>query len=166
MGMSLPLYYLTWFIRYFATFLVIHSVGSIIISRSLTYVGFVIPFIVFLCFDIVLIIQSFFIQTFFSRARLGVIIALLFFFIQFLISFLSFTMDNLSLSVRTLMSIVPHVSFIFSFQAMYYAESIKVNASFTDVMNNYTIMTSIISCILNSIFYLFLTWYLEQVFPN
>jgi hypothetical protein len=166
MGMNLPLYYATWFIRYFVTFLVIHLIGSLIVFKTLNYVNFIIPFAVFLSFDIVLIIQSFFIQTFFSRARLGVIIALLFFFIQFLISFLSLTLDNLTLSLRTAMSIVPHVGFIFSFQTIYYAESIKVNASFTEVMNNYTILTSIISCVLNSIFYLFLTWYLEQVFPN
>lgn len=49
---------------------------------------------------------------------------------------------------------------------MLYAESVKVNASFTSTLNNYTIGTCIISCVLNALVYLFLTWYLEQVFPN
>jgi hypothetical protein len=49
---------------------------------------------------------------------------------------------------------------------MFYAESIKVDVSFSETMNNYTISTCVISCIINAIVYLALTWYLEQVFPN
>lgn len=164
--MNLPVYYVTWFIRYFVTCMVIHLIGSAIIASALPKVGFIVPFVVFLFFDILMIIQSFFIQTFFTRAKLGVIIALLLFLIQYIISFISSNSDNPTLSVNTAISIIPHVGLILSFETMLYAESIKMNASFSQTMNNYTIQTCIISCILNSIFYLFLTWYLEQVFPN
>ena len=166
MGMNLPVYYVTWFIRYFVTCLVIHLIGSAIITATLPRVKFYVSFIIFILFDIVLIVQSFFIQTFFSRAKLGVVIALLFFLIQYIISFISSNSDNPTLAVNTAVSISPHIAFILSFETMLYAESIKVNASFSETMNNYTISTCVISCILNVVFYLALTWYLEQVFPN
>jgi ATP-binding cassette subfamily A (ABC1) protein 3 len=69
---------------------------------------------VFILFDIVMIIQSFFIQTFFSRAKIGVVIALLFFLIQFIISFLSLNSDNPTLGVNTALSIIPHIALILS----------------------------------------------------
>ena len=166
MGMQLPVYYVTWFIRYFVTCVIIHLIGSAIIAGVLPKVGFIIPFVIFILFDIVLIIQSFFIQTFFTRAKLGVVIALLFFLIQYIISFISSNSDNPTLSVNSGLSVIPHIAFILSFETMLYAESVKMNASFTETLNNYTIGTCIISCILNAIVYLFLTWYLEQVFPN
>ena len=166
MGMSLPVYYVTWFIRYFVTCLVIHLIGSAIISATLPNVSFFIPLVVFLLFDLVLIVQSFFIQTFFTRAKLGVVIALLFFLVQYIISFISSNSDNPTLGVNTALSIIPHVALILSFETMFYAESVKVGASFTQTLNNYTISTCVVSCIINVVVYLFLTWYLEQVFPN
>jgi ATP-binding cassette subfamily A (ABC1) protein 3 len=129
--MNLPVYYVTWFIRYFVTCLVIHAIGCGIISSALPKVGFILPFVVFIFFDILMIIQSFFIQTFFTKAKLGVVIALLFFLIQFIISFISTNSDNPTLSVNTALSIIPHVGLILSFETMVYAESIKVKASFS-----------------------------------
>lgn len=166
MGMVLPVYYVTWFIRYFVVCLVIHLIGSAIISATLPHVKFIVPFIVFILFDIVMIIQSFFIQTFFTRAKLGVVIALLFFLVQYIISFISSNSDNPTLGVNTALSIIPHISYILSFETMLYAESVKTNVKFTETLNNYTISSHIVSCIINSIVYLFLTWYLDQVFPN
>lgn len=166
MGMNLPVYYVTWFIRYFITCLIIHLIGSAIIAATLPHVGFIIPFICLILFDIVIIVQSFFIQTFFSRAKLGVVIALLFFLIQYIISFISSNSDNPTLKVNTALSIIPHIALILSFETMLYSESVKINASFTETLSNYTIGICIISCVLNIIFYLALTWYLEQVFPN
>lgn len=160
MGMHLPVYYVTWFIRYFVTCLVIHLIGSAIVSATLKQVNFIIPLVIFLLFDIVIIIQSFFIQTFFTRAKLGVVIALLFFLIQYIISFISSNSDNPTLGVNTALSIIPHIALILSFQTMLYAEGVQMKASFTQTMNNYTIGTCIISCVLNIIVYLFLTWYL------
>ena len=163
MGMSMPIYYFTWFIRYFASFLVIHAVGSVVISSTLPHVSFIIPFVVFLLFDMVIMIQSFFIQTFFTRSKIGIVIALLFFLLQFIVSVVNSDSDA---RINTLISIVPHCAFILSFQTMIYAESIKTDINFTDTLNNYSIMTCVISCILNCIFWLALTWYLQQVFPN
>ena len=113
--MNIPLYYFTWFIRYFIVFLVIHIIGSAIIAKTLSHVSFIIPFVVFILFDILLIIQSFFIQTFFSRSKIGVVIALLFFLVQYILSFISSNSDNPTLSVNRALSIVPHAAFILAF---------------------------------------------------
>jgi ATP-binding cassette subfamily A (ABC1) protein 3 len=113
--MSIPIYYVTWFIRYFIVFLIVHIIGCIIIARTLTHISFIIPFIVFILFDILLIVQSFFIQTFFSRSKIGVVIALLFFLVQYIISFVSSNSDNPTLSVNQALSILPHVSVILAF---------------------------------------------------
>lgn len=94
MGMTLKNYYGTWFIRYFIVMTVTHLLCSIVLARTLSYVPFYIPFIIFVLFDIVLIVQNFFIQIFFTRAKLGVVIALLFFIIQFVLSFLVTNSDN------------------------------------------------------------------------
>jgi hypothetical protein len=130
MGMSLPVYYVTWFLRYFAIMVIIHLFGAGIIAGTLPKVGFIVPFIVFILFDIVLIIQSFFVQTFFTNSKLGVVIALLFFLIQYVISFISSNSDNPTLGVNTALSIIPHIAFILSFETMFYAESVKTNIRF------------------------------------
>lgn len=113
--MNIPLYYFTWFIRYVIVFLIVHIIGSIIIARTLPHVPFYIPFVIFILFDILLIVQSFFIQTFFSRSKIGVVIALLFFLVQYILSFISSNSDNPTLGVNRAISIVPHVAFIIAF---------------------------------------------------
>ena len=94
MGMSMFTYYFTWFIRYFITFLIVHIPASVFVWHALIYVPIYIPLVTFLLFDVVLIFQSFFIQVFFTRAKIGVIIALLFFLGQFIISFVVSNSDN------------------------------------------------------------------------
>jgi hypothetical protein len=85
--MKMRNYYATWFIRFIAVYLVVHSIASAILTYKLTMVPFYIPFILFIMFDIVIIIQNYFIQVFLSRAKLGIVIALLFFSLQFIASF-------------------------------------------------------------------------------
>ena len=87
MGMKLWLYYFTWFLRYFITYLVLHLIGSAIIAAALPRISFFMPFIIFILFDIVLIVQSFFIQIFFTRSKIGVVFALVFFIVQYIINY-------------------------------------------------------------------------------
>ena len=94
MGMSMFTYYFTWFVRYYITFIIVHVPASFFVWNSLKNVPIYIPLITFLLFDLVLIIQSFFIQVFFSRAKIGVVIALLFFLGQYIVSFVVSNSDN------------------------------------------------------------------------
>ena len=166
MGMKMSNYYFSWFIRYFAVYLVLHLISAAIVSGQLKNVPFYIPFIVFILFDVVLIIQNFFIQVFLTRAKIGVVISLLFFIVQYILSFISTNSDNPTLGVNVGISIIPHAAFIIAFQTMLYAESNQLTASFGTTMNNYVISVALASFILNIIFYLLLTWYLDQVVPN
>lgn len=88
MGMSNWNYYATWFLRYFCVYLVIHALATVILHFSLGIVNPGLVFITFILFDILLIVQSMFIQVFFSRAKLGIVIALIFFILQYVFNFI------------------------------------------------------------------------------
>ena len=121
MGMKGINYYFSWFCRYFFVFLALHLFGSAIIVSQLKYVKYFTVFIVFILFDIVLIIQNFFIQVFLSRAKIGVVISLLFFILQFVISFIATASNNPTIGVNTATSIIPHAAFVLALQTMVYA---------------------------------------------
>jgi len=121
MGMKGINYYFSWFCRYFFVFLALHLLGSAIVVGQLKYIKFYMVFILFILFDIVLIVQNFFIQVFLSRAKIGVVISLLFFILQFLISFIPTGSNNPTLGVNAAASIIPHVAFVLAFQTIIYA---------------------------------------------
>ncbi len=121
MGMKMRNYYFSWFIRYLATMGIIHIIGSVIVVLTLTHVPFMVIFLIFILFDIVLIVQSFFIQVFLTRAKIGIVFALLFFMVQYILSFLSTNSDNPTLQINLALSIVPHCAFILAFQTILYA---------------------------------------------
>lgn len=166
MGMHTRNYYFSWFMRYFIVMVIIHFFCSLILVSQLTNVPFYMPFILFVLFDIVLISQSFFVQVFLSRSKIGVVIALLFFMVQYILSFLSSNSDNPTLSVNGSLSIVPHCALIIAFQTLLYADSNQVTPTFSAELNYYVIGYALASFILNALFYLLLTWYLDQVIPN
>lgn len=166
MGMTGFNYYFSWFVRYFAVGFVVHLLASFIIVGQLKNISFIVPFIVFILFDIVIILQSFFIQVFLTRAKIGVVIALLFFLVQYILSFLATNSDNPTIGVNGALSIVPHAAFVLAFQTMIYAEAYQITPTFSATINNYVIGYAVASCIINAIFYLILTWYLDQIVPN
>lgn len=131
MGMKGFNYYFSWFVRYFLVFLSMHLLCSIIIVRQLTHIPFGMVLLLFVLFDLILIIQNFFIQVFLTRAKIGVVISLLFFLIQYIISFLATNSDSPSLSVNKALSIVPHAAFVIAFRTMIYAESYQLTPSFS-----------------------------------
>ncbi len=119
--MKMRNYYLTWFIRYFIIYCIVHFAATAIIQYKLPHVPFYIPLVLFIMFDIVIIIQNFFIQVFLSRARLGIVIALLFFIGQY-VAWFTVSGNNVtpSESYKNMLSVIPHVAFIFAFQNVLY----------------------------------------------
>lgn len=160
------IYFLTWFVRYYAVYFIVHIIVSAIIAATFKQIPYYIPLVVFLLFDILLVVQSFFVQIFFTRAKTGIIFSLLFFILQYVIYYAVASNDDPSISANRAISIIPHVAFILAFKEMLYVESIKGVLTFTSVFSSYTIATAIVSFILNILFYGALTWYLDQVFPN
>jgi ATP-binding cassette subfamily A (ABC1) protein 3 len=90
----------------------------------------------------------------------------MFFIIQYVISFISTTSDNPTFGVNLGLSIVPHAAFVIAFRTILYAESNQITPTFGANINNYSIGIALLSFIINIAFYLLLTWYLDQVFPN
>ena len=124
-GMKTWVYYLTWFVRYFIIYLIIHIVVSGVVAGTFSYVPYYVPLIVFLIFDVLLIIQSFFVQIFFTRAKIGIIFGLLFFIIQYVLYYAVASNDDAERNVYIGISVIPHVAFILAFREMIYVESIK-----------------------------------------
>ena len=110
--------------------------------------------------------QNFFVQVFLSRAKLGVVISLLFFVVQFVVSLLITNNTSQSEDFNNLMSIVPHVAYILAFSNILYFQSKQITASFSASINNYTLRTAIFSFTVNILLYLILLWYLDQVIPS
>lgn len=95
-GMKMYIYYFTWFIRYFIIYALIHAFNSFIFSYAFPQIPYYYPIIIYLLFDTVLIIQSFFIQIFVTRSKIGIIFALLFFTLQYAVSYAISNNTNVS----------------------------------------------------------------------
>ncbi len=120
MGMSSVTYYFTWLIRYFSVYLVAHIACSAIIASSFTTINFGVVFITFLMFDILLIVQSCFIQVFFTRAKIGMVVALLFFLLQFVVNFIVRNSNNPTYEQSLYGSFSPHSAFVSVLRQMVY----------------------------------------------
>ena len=166
MGMKMKTYYFTWFIRYIITYVIIHLVACVIFSAAFKHVPYYCPLIICILFDILLIIQSFFIQIFVTKSKIGIVFALLFFILQYIIIYIVANNPDVTVSIYRAVSIVPHVAFILAFKEMAYAESIQKIVNFSELINNYTLGTAVISLVFNIIFWGLLADYLVQVFPN
>lgn len=143
-----------------------HAIGSAILISVLTSIPYHIPFVVFLLFDIVLIVQSFFIQIFFSRSKIGIIFALVFFILQYSMNFLIINVKGPSMSIHQVVSMVPHVAFLLAFKEVAFAHSHDIPLDFNKEVNSYTIETAVISFICNIVFWGIIFIYLDQVVPN
>ena len=114
-------YYWSWFLRYIVIYLIIHVACTIITVKQLQSIPFYIMLLIFLLFDAVLIVQNFFVQVFLSRAKIGVVISLLFFVAQYALSFIAVNSDNPTAGVNFTISIVPHAAFVLAFRTMLFA---------------------------------------------
>lgn len=124
MGMTSFNYYITWFIRYLSVYIVTHLVCSAILATSFSSINFGVAFVTFLLFDILLIVQSCFIQVFFTRAKIGMVIALLFFIIQYIVNFVVRNSDNPSYQLNMYGAFSPHSAFVLALQNMLYCQSV------------------------------------------
>ena len=131
MGMSTFYYFFSWFVRVFIVYLVLHIIGSLIFTSQLKYVKAGMVFILFILFDLVLIIQNFFIQVFLTRAKIGIVFSLLFFMVQYILSFIATNSDNPTAGVYTGISVVPHAALLLAFRTLAYCEANQITPDFT-----------------------------------
>jgi ATP-binding cassette, subfamily A (ABC1), member 3 len=165
-GMSGFSYYATWFLREFLVYELVFLASALVLWLVLPYFTFLVPFLIFSFFGVVLILQSFFVQVFLTRAKIGLIFAFFFFVFQYVLSFIVINSDEPSLAVNLGISFIPHVAVILSFKTLIYAQSYEITANFTDPINSYVLGYALLGCAVNILFYLAATWYLDQVVPN
>ena len=166
MGMKMRTYYFTWFIRYFLTYLIINLVATGIFVSAFKNIGYFYPFLICLLFHTLLIVLSFFVQIFVTRSKIGIVFALLFFILQYIVIFIVSNNANVTFKIYRAVSIVPHVAFSLAFKEMVYAESVKQGVTFSKLINSYTLNTAVVSIFLNIVFWTLLFMYLDKVFPN
>lgn len=82
MGMKLRYYNITWFLRYFFVYFVIHLIISGLTVVALPSIPYYVPLVILFLFDILLVVQGFFTQIFFERGVYGIIFACLIFAIE------------------------------------------------------------------------------------
>ena len=121
MGMSCFWYYATWVFNYFCIYLIAHLFVSLIFFLTFSYVDYSLIFVTFILFDIILILQSMFIQIFFMESVLGTLTALTFFFIQFIGSFVMKSIEVPSDSQLIAASICPFTPLVMIMESIFYS---------------------------------------------
>lgn len=116
MGLTNFTYYSTWFITYFLLGLITNLGQSGIFVRGLPNVSFALIWLLLTLFNILLIVQGFFIQVFFSKSKIGIIAATIFFALQYLISFVFKVAYRRTYGLAIGVSIVPHAALSIAIQ--------------------------------------------------
>jgi ATP-binding cassette subfamily A (ABC1) protein 3 len=119
MGTSYSTFYFSWLIRFMISYLII-SIASMAILKFLIFKNsdFILLVIWHYLFCLSLISQSFFLSSFFTNAKLSVIISMIFFIINFMVIFLMQNNSNATIVTQYISSISPHNAFSISSQIL------------------------------------------------
>ena len=167
--MSSLSYYGSWIIKYLVVYLITHTLVTLVMWSTLEYLNFSLALITFFLFDLVLIVQSLFVQVFFVNSVLGTLVALTFFFLQYLVSFVIESLSSPSQTQLLLASLCPFCSFSLIMQEIFYANSAQLYthwSGISEVSYKYSIRMGLLSLLINVIFWCLVTVYLENVIPN
>lgn len=133
----------------------------------LSSVTFSIFFFIYLMFVITLIFQAIFISVFFTRAKPGIVFAIVFFLMQYI--FRSLMGSSATSTALKLVSLSPHAAFTLAINTMLSFQFNLQKITFSNYeteIGNYSVKTAYDFMILNMFFWMFLALYLDQVFPN
>ena len=132
MGMTGLSYNFSWFVRYLAIYFTLFLVVGIVLSTTLTYMSFHMIFLLGISFGLCLMSQAFFVQVFTTRAKIGILMGVVFYAVQYVFSLLVTYSDNPSIFVNALVSILPHSAYIIAYRTLIYCESFNIQATFFD----------------------------------
>lgn len=163
MGMTNTSFYLSWFITYFCVLLfIVIMVSIIMVKYVLSSVTFEIFFFIYLMFAITLIFQAIFISVFFTRAKPGIVFAIVFFLLQYL--FRSFMGNGPTATALKLVSLSPHTAFTLAINTMLSFQFNLQKITFSNydtVIGNYSVKTAYDYMAVNMFFWMFLSLYLD-----
>ncbi|EGR32681.1 hypothetical protein IMG5_074470, partial [Ichthyophthirius multifiliis] len=169
MGMSNFSFYSSWISWYLMTYTIISLIVSAILKATIfKQSDYLLIFVWHWLFCVSLIIQSIFITSFFSRAKLGNIISMVFFLVMFMIKFIIGN-SNLPLNIKVGASLSSHTSFSLASDIFLLVENQGYGITWSSgskMVDNFSIGISMGMCILNIFIFAILSWYCEQVIPN
>jgi len=131
MGMTGASYNFSWFVRYFAIYVILFIVVGVVLSSTLTYMSFGVVFVLGVSFGLCIMAQAFFVQVFTTKAKIGILTGLLLYVAQYVFSLLVTYSDNPTLLVNSLVSIAPHSAYILAYRTLLYCQSFSIQANFT-----------------------------------
>lgn len=169
MGMSLPSYFAAWILHYMLLYTMVAVAHSLVFYHVVRHVSFLLILLTFLLFDVVLILQSLFVQTLCTKVRTGVMLALLLFAVQFLVSFVYKSNPDKTYGMALGVSVSPHGACILILKEMVYAQSVEQPVGFNNasqMINFMTVSTGLISLAVNIMVWTVAFLYCEKVFPN
>ncbi|CAD8078681.1 unnamed protein product [Paramecium primaurelia] len=171
MGLNNTSFYLSWIIQYFIIYTLISIVATILLKGMVfrNTDGFVL-FINYWLFCMVLIFQSMFISVFFTRALFGLIVAIVWYLLMYMVISLIGSGQNLVPEATYWgASVSSHAGMSFAFDVMILFEAQGRGVSMSTIgtkVENYAVNMALSMHILNIFFYLFMSIYLDLVFPN
>jgi hypothetical protein len=120
MGMTGWSYNFSWFVRYFAIYISLFLIVGIVLSTTMTYMSFYVVFLLGVSFGLCLTAQVFFVQVFTTRAKIGTLIGIIFFTVQYVFSLLVTYSDNPSIDANLLASIPAHSAYLLAYRTLLY----------------------------------------------
>ncbi|EAR97153.2 ABC transporter family protein (macronuclear) [Tetrahymena thermophila SB210] len=170
MGMSTASFYISWVLYYLIIFVLTSILVATILKTAIfKHSDWSVLFVWHFLFGISLLFQSLFITTFFTKARIGNIAAMLFFLFQYMIQFVLDSSSVPSESTRLSTSIFSHTGTTYSCDVFLLVEGQEKGISWdnlTLLVNNYRISTNLWMDAINILIFFVLSVYFDLVFPN
>lgn len=169
MGMKDSSFYFSWVIWYFGIYLITSLLVSLILkATTFSQSNWFLIFLVHQIFCWTLIAQSLFIQVFFTRAKVGNIVAMVWYLAMYMTSFF-INSGDISTQTRRQGSLASHTGMSFAMDTFLLVEVDGVGLGFdtaSTLIEKYSVSIYIYMALINALVFLILGWYLDQVFPN
>ncbi|KAL4500348.1 hypothetical protein ABPG72_003299 [Tetrahymena utriculariae] len=170
MGLGKAPFYLSLVLTYLVYYFFLSTLVTILFKfLVLTYTKFFVFFFFYYLYCISLLAQSLFITVFFTNQRPGILTATVFFLLQFIFVMFVISKFNPTNSEYKTSSIFPQSAVGLAARIFLIYQGLQQNLGFADVnkhVDYQKLIYSFNSCIINSVIYLVLFLYLDQVFPN
>jgi len=168
MGLKEREYFLSYFLQYLVINIIISFFNSLLLKLVLIHIPlYILYFIVFL-FSLDIFALIYFFQSFVDKTRTAIIITLFFYLLMYC-TFLVCLLDKTSIIFKTILSLIPSVSFSLGIIVLNRYEAHFKNFKSQDFSMqyfNYSIEIQYIMFIIDFFLYLFLGYYLHNVLPH
>ena len=169
MGLSNSAYWLSWLTYYFIVYTVIAIFGTLITGPEVfKYSSVFYIFLMFWLYGLSCLAFSVLMSMFFSRSRTALLMGIMVFFASYFISF-AVEDANVSQGEKIAASLLPNIAFSLSAGVLAEFEKGQVGIqpdNSYDVVNNYSFGIGILFLFLDTVIFILLAFYLEEVWPT